>query len=383
MLDRRLTLALFTAALALAGCNTEPPEPGPDDEYLGPAVVDLSPGPGQEDFFFKDDLWVLFEWAPESAELSLLDSEDNEVAGTATISSDGVLYTLDPNDSLVPSSDYTLEIRVLSPASAPLRIAFRTSPHGLPTNPEAGGLWGSVFRVEATGAVLLEPASAGAVILSQIDNWNILLGFGEESSFAAEDQPGVHILAAKGVPKGDSVEPDPCSRTASLTFGMDGLHGTDDDVPASFDDPNIELGPGDIDFVVGLIPAAVQDLHLVGIVHPELTDMKDFSVEGILDTRALDLLFQEGAEEGLTCSLLETLDIPCEECGGDNPGPYCLEIRARGVTATRVAVPPLSPRSCADIIEHFLETGSCSKQVEMWEPAADGTYGLCPEYSPS
>ena len=382
MFDSRLTFAVLASILVLGACSTNPADPDQDLEYLGPAVVDLSPSPGQEDFFFEDNLWARFEWAPDNAELTLLDDQGAEVAAQKTISSDGVLYTLDPVASLDPSSDYTLEIRVVEPEGGAIQIAFSTSPHGQEVNPEAGGLWGAVFRVETVGAELIEPASAGPVILSQVDSWNLLMGFAEESSFAEDEQPGVHMRMARGEPTNDGWEPDPCSRTADVTYGPDGVLGSSDDAPAYFDDPYIEMGPEDLNFMLGLIPASVQQLFIRGIFHPELSDMKDFTVDGVLDTRALDLLFDAEVVEGVTCNLLDALDILCEECGGANPGPFCLPIRAEKVSAVRVAVPPLERRNCADIVAYYDATGECAEQVAQWEPAADGTYALCPEYSP-
>ena len=283
---------------------------------------------------------------------------------------------------LLPSSDYTLRVRVGAADSPPLQIGFSTSPHGLPIDPEVGGLWGSVFHVELSEAVMVEPASAGPLVFSQLDSWNLLLGVVEESSFAPGDQPGVHIRMARGRSVGDGWVQDPCSRTAGLTLGPDGLLGTEDDVAATWEDPRIQLGPGDLDFAVGLVPVSLKDLRFEGIFHPQLVDMRGFMVEGTVDTRALDILFQAGEAEGMTCSLLEALEIECEECGGDNPGPFCLPIRTERVAGDRVSVPPLAPSTCADVIEHSLATGECSKDVEQWEPAADGSYALCPEYSP-
>ena len=90
MLRTRLTLAVLACAFGLTACDTEPPDPG-EPEYVGPAVIDLEPSPGQEDFFFQSDLWVRFEWAPESADLAVVDPAGDEVAGQTTIDADGVL----------------------------------------------------------------------------------------------------------------------------------------------------------------------------------------------------------------------------------------------------------------------------------------------------
>ena len=44
-------------------------------------------------------------------------------------------------------------------------------------------------------------------------------------------------------------------------------------------------------------------------------------------------------------------------------------------------MPPVEQHTCADVIEHFDSTGECSEQILIFEPQADNSYLLCPEYS--
>jgi hypothetical protein len=274
-----------------------------------------------------------------------------------------------------------MEIQVTDPDSPPLRIGFHTSRHGLPISTETGGLWGAVFRLDTSAALVTQPAKAGPILLGQIDSWNILIGIGENSNFDSESQPGVHMQSALGRIDGDGFEQDPCGRTVSLTLGPDGLPDTADDLLATFDDPRIELSPGDIEVLVGQVPYHIGGLHFSGLFHPDLTDMRSGVLGGTIDTRAIDMLFsKEGGQEGITCGLLETLDIACEECGGDYPGVFCLPMRAEGVRATRVAMPPLEHHTCASVIEHFDATGECAEQADFYGPQADGSYADCPEF---
>jgi len=381
MVKAQLSNSLVVAAILLSGCVTTIGDPGPGPDYLGPAVVDLSPSPGEESFFFEDDLWVRFEFAPDAAQLSLKANDESTVAAASSVSADGTLFTLDPAAALTPDSDYILEIKVTEPDSPPLMIAFRTSQHGLPTHNDTGGLWGAVFRLDTSAALVTEPEEAGPILLNQIENWNILVGFGDESDFTEESQPGVHLQTALGRPGGESFEQDPCGRTVSLTWGPDGTVGTDDDVPATWADPRLNLRPGDIDVLVGAIPSHIGELDFSGLFHPELTDMRDGKVEATIDTRAVDMLFsEEGGQEGITCSLLATLKIGCKECGGDNPGLFCLPMRIERVRATRVAMAPIEPYDCSTVIEHFDATGECAEQIALFDPQGNGSYEACPEY---
>jgi len=381
MLKAHLTGSLLAATLLLFGCQITTGTPDPEPQYLGPAVIDLSPSPGQSDFYFEDNLWALFEFQPEAAQLILLDANGSTVDSAASISGDGRLFTLDPSAALAPDSDYTMEIQVTTPDSPPLRITFRTSQHGLPIHTEAGGLGGTVFRLDTSAATVTQPTKAGPILLSQIESWDILIGFDPDSDFDAENQPAVHLQSALGRPGGEGFEQDPCSRTVSLTWGLDGVIGTPDDIPADFDDPRIELGPGDVDILVGLVPNRIGGLHFSGLVHPDLTNMREGILEGTIDTRAFDMLFsKEGGQEGITCSLLETLDIACEECGGDNPGVFCLPMQGERVRAVRVDMAPIKQHTCASVIEHFDATGECATQAALYDPQENGSYEICPEY---
>ena len=375
--------SLPAACLLLLGACvvTVAPDPDPDPEYLGPAVIDLSPSPGQDDFYFQDNLWAQFEFAPTAAELVLLDSDEQPVPAATTTSDSGTLFAIDPVDDLQPSTDYTLEIRVTTPDSPPLRVAFSTSAHGSPISKSSGGLWGTVYRLDTSKATVLEPAKAGSLILSQIEDWNVLIGVEDTSEFGDEEQPGVHLQAALAREMGDGYEQDPCGRTASLTWGADGSSGGGDDNPATFVDPRLLLGPADVDFTVGLIPYAIGDLNFEVLFHPELTDIGGGSISGLVDTRAFDMLFPEkGGQDGVTCSLVQAVGIDCIECGEPSPGPYCLNIAIEGLRATRVTIPPLVQHDCSFVIDHWESTGECQDQIDLYDLQPNGSYALCPEH---
>ena len=101
--------SLPAACLLLLGACvvTVAPDPDPDPEYLGPAVIDLSPSPGQDDFYFQDNLWAQFEFAPAAAELVLLDSDEQPVPAATTTSESGTLIAIDPVDDLQSSTFVT------------------------------------------------------------------------------------------------------------------------------------------------------------------------------------------------------------------------------------------------------------------------------------
>ena len=84
MLKARITSFLFVVTLLCVGCEVTIGDPDP--EYLGPAVIDLSPSPGQTDFYFEDNLHVVFEFAPDAAQLNLLDATETPVSASASIS---------------------------------------------------------------------------------------------------------------------------------------------------------------------------------------------------------------------------------------------------------------------------------------------------------
>jgi len=112
-----------------------------------------------------------------------------------------------------------------------------------------------------------------------------------------------------------------------------------------------------------------------------MTEMVDGSISGTLDTRPLaPLLDPEGGEEALCELMQDTLGVPCLECGGSDPGEFCLEVVAVDLVAPLVPDETLLPVSCEDIITGFLSGGTCESQAMGFDPDADGSFSGCPGF---
>ncbi len=376
MTHRSLLLACLCCALS--SCPTTSPEPEPIDQ---PVVIELSPTIDQQDFFWEDDLFVRFDRAPDSLELTLVDAGGAAQAGLLEISEDGTSGTLNPDQRLEPSSEYLLTV-TFEPSVGPIEVPFRTSAHGTPLGDAAAGLADRVYAFDLSEAVFEEPAGLAGVLESELDEANVLIGFTAESSTDAGEQPGLHFLTAVGIDEDGDVVQDPCARTLGLTWGPDGAAETDDDVPAWWDDPRVQMGPRDLVFGVEEFTATVTEFLLEGTVHPELGDIRGITMAGNIDTRALDPLFNSEGETGIVCEMLEAAGLDCEECGADEPGAFCVAARAHHLSAVWLEDhPPLVHRTCADVLDHFAATGECAEGVVRWDADEDGVYELCPAWS--
>ena len=366
----------FTACLLVA-CETSPPDPELVDQ---PVVVELSPTVDQQDFFWEDDPYVRFDRAPDSIDLVLTDSDGGELAGLLQIDPDGRTASLNPDQRLEPSADHLLTL-VFSPSNGPIEVPFRTSAHGTLLGLDAEGLRDRVFAFDLSRAVFEEPAGLAGMLESGLDDANVLLGFTADSQTDSADQPGLHFLTAVGVMQGGEVVQDPCARTLSLTWGPDGIVGTDDDAPAWWNDPRIEMGPRDLTFGVEEFTATVTEFLLEGSMHPDLADLQGITIGGNIDTRALDPLFTSDGDDGIVCEMLAAAGLECEECDAAEPGAFCVTARAHHVAADWLeGHPPLAHRTCADVLDHFAATGECADGVVRWDVDQDGTYELCPSW---
>jgi hypothetical protein len=381
MLRRSTRIVVLLATLAaLTACTTDPPGGPPEGEY--PIAVEIAPEPGQTDFFWGDDLFVRFDDRPDSIAIGLLDPDGDAMSGLQTVSADGRSATFNPDQPLAPDAWHIMSVDY-EPSAGPLEVEFRTDAYGLPLGDDAADLAGSVYLFELGDADFVEPAGMGAILREGLADAHVLLGFTEQSTTALEDQPGLHFLTAVSIEQGGTRVQDPCARTLAMTWGADAEPGTDDDAPAAWEDPRLRMGPRDLSFAIEELIAVVSEFLLEGTVHPDRTDIKGMTIGGVIDTRALDGLFDGEAAEGAFCETLEAAtEVPCQDCP-DGSGAYCMTARAEGAAATLLPDhPPLVAQTCVDVLDRFWEDGSCADGVPRWDEDGDGEYELCPSWRP-
>jgi len=364
-----LTSTLLALALLLMGCPTE----GDDDDATpepGVIISSINPEPDSVGFVFNANIQVTFSAEVESVTIDLAG-----VTGTQTV--DGLTATFDPDTDLSPNTAYDVTVTWSPSDVGSLSYSFTTGPHGdAVADPES--LVGVVYALDLAAATFLKPAGIGGIIGSQLEGLAILFETTADSDFAGNE---VHVIGALGDDDGVTITQDPCAQTLPWTAGEDGIVGTTDDTPASFDNPQMTVGPADLTLAIQGVSTRLQDVFLTGTVHPDLVDIQGLIFEGNLDTRALDGLIGTEGEVGSACTFLEdTVGVACQECGGEFPGPYCLDVLAVDMVAMEVPGLAIASTSCADVITRALE-GSCeAEDAEAFDSNGDGTYDLCPEF---
>lgn len=361
--------------LVVSACDTAPPEEPEEPTPVQPVVTEVFPEPDATEVFGGTHVEVWFDRAPDAPGLTLATADGTAVPGLLEVADDSLSLRFEPTGLLAPSTEHVITIAA-APAD-PLQVSFTTSRHGEPME-DPSSLRGSVFLLDVSEAEFVSPGFGGGVLLSQLEGAALLVGYAPESTLDLESQPGLHFRVSTSRGEGAALEQDPCGRTASPTFGLDAQIGTEDDSPASWEDPDIIMGPRDISFAVGLLRVDIHEFLFTALMHPDGGDWMGGVLGGTIDTRGIDPLLDSSGEPGMICDLLAAGDVECIECGGDTPGQYCIQGRVEGVGGRRVDLPPLTTRTCVQILDHFETTGECIEEVALWDADEDGVYEGCP-----
>ncbi len=382
---------LLLPILALSvGCPTTGDDDdsgaGDDDDAAVPVIVtSTSPAPDDNNFFFAAKPWARFDRAPDSATMMLHDAAGTMVASTDTV--DGTLMTLDPGAPLTPSAAYTLDIEWAPCDGCPVSISFMTGPYGNDLDDAEGTLVGATYNIDLAGANFVEPPGVGPILQSQIGDIAILFSMLASSDFTPAAQPGLQIMGALGAvvdPVNGLIEQEACTETLAFTAGVDGEIGTADDTPASWVNPDMELGPTNLDISVQGITATIQDLVITGTFHPDGDDMQGGTFAGSVDTRPLaPELDPEGGEDAVCNLVEETIGIECEPCQDDGSEPFCLSVLATDIVATKVDGLALVGMTCETIIDMFVADATvCADEAAAYDEDTNGVYELCGDYTP-
>jgi hypothetical protein len=387
-MSKNLWSLLLLPFLALAvGCpagDDDDSSAGDDDDTAVPVIVTATnPTPDEDNYFFAAKPWARFDRAPESATMTLKDAAGAEVASTSTVT--GTLMTLDPGAPLTPSAAYALEIEWAPCDGCPVTINFETGPYGNDLADPAGTLVGATYNIDLAQANFVEPPGVGPILQSQIGDIAILFSMLPESDF--DVAAGLQIMGALGAvvdPVNGIIEQEICTETLAFTAGPDGEIGTADDTPAGWNNPNLELGPTNLDISVQGIQATIQDLVITGTFHPDGDDMRGGTFAGKVDTRPLAPELDPEGGEGAVCDLVEeTIGISCEACNDDGTEVFCLSVLADNIVAEKVDGLTLEAESCATIIADYVaDNAMCADEAAAYDEDGDGTYELCPAYVP-
>jgi len=383
---KNLWLIALTIPALLIGCGGEPdPTDDDDDAVRYPILVEVSPSLNQTDFFYRSSLVAEFDIAPDSVTVTLTDADGNAVDGTETVETNGRVVTFDPTADLMSSSAYTMTVE-WSPTEegqAAFENAFQTSSHGGDVG-EPATMIGNVYNIDLAGATFVDPPGIGPILQSQMDGFSVLFTAIEEGTDF--DSGVLHVMGAIGADDGGAISQDACAPTLAFTAGDDGVVGTADDTPATWNNPEMLLEADELPLTIQGVTATIQDLVISGTFHPDMTNMRGGVFGGVIDTRPLVGALGSGESETEICDLVEsTVGVPCISCtddGDDTDDLFCLSILAEDLAADVIEGLTLQDRPCDVIIGDFVADGSCADEAASYDADADGTYELCPEFTP-
>ena len=388
------SLSLLLGSLAFVACGPDlAPNPGDDDDADDDddgddddgtppeddiVIVAVHPEPDQVDIPVNGELWVEFDAAPDDVQLSL-SGPDGDVPLEIEIEDDGLLHVATLGEDLLGETAYAFTITWSPSSFSPLSFEFTTEAIATPDEMEA--TIGVTYATNLITGNFVEPAGVGGIIKSQLDDIPLMLAVRPESEFAPEAQPGFHMIGAVGEYNGiGAVVQDPCSTSIAMTAGPDEEYGTADDIPGSFISPAFTVRPATLSASAQGIALTLTDVIISGNFPPSLVHISEVSISGSADTRPLDVMLGDG--EGAICDLLnKTTGLDCYECGGADPGAFCMDIVVEDLTAT-IEAEPIVERTCADLIALYESGAGCAIEAIGYDEDHDGTYELCPTYAP-
>ncbi len=346
-----------------------------DDATTNPAafLVETHPEDGELGVFPGTDIWVEFDIPTSVTEFLVAWGSGEQVDGSFSSSNNGRVWTFEPDELLSPDWEYTAYVTW---DGGDASFSFETSDIGGSVSPESA-IVGNAFVSDFASATFVEPPGVGAIIQSQLSEVAMLCDV-----LPSSDLPGgeLHYVLGLGEGNGPTAVVDPCVPTMQPNYGPDGVVGTADDEPATWNNPAFDLGPIDgVSIQMQGLPVTMNDVVMSGLFSPDATTIAGGVFAASIDTRPLVPLLIDDTEEdpGAVCDLMSSLGVSCEECGGDNPGVYCLSVLAENVEASSLGT-PLPVRTCVDI----LDDEACGDEWSDYDEDGDGLYELCPGWSP-
>jgi hypothetical protein len=327
----------------------------------GVTIDSTHPASGAADFYIQDNLEFELSDDDPTATITLKDDAGSDVAGTSAVDGSDVSFT--PNAALAPSTAYTAELTYCGDAE-PVAVAFTTSSLGEALTDGPTSLIDSTFAVDLASGNFVKPAGIGSILGTALEN-SILIGI------TAADATQLEFRGALSTT--GTTEQDYCAQTL------------EDFAPADFSAaPYFEIPEGDINISVAGFEAEIKDLSVTGTFSAAGDYFGGGEVKGKLDARDLvDVVAGLGIEAETPeelCTLLQGFAVTCEECGGDNPGVYCVSLEVNRLTAINTekklglvcdsdcheTCDTVRTAACSD--ETTEEEAACESAGEVWTP---------------
>ena len=294
--------------------DSDPPSdsgPGPCDV----AIDELDPGEG-ELHGPNDPIRVTFSGAPRSAELKV-----SEGSGTARIEGDVLIWTPDeplPGDTRVEA--------VVAFCDTEVGWQFVTDDVGAPI---AADLTGTTWLIDPASLRVVHPEGVGSVLESYLEA-GILVQVLEH-----DDELDLLVAFEEG---GDQAA---CRTTERVTVSLE-------------DDPFLSYGPE----TSTLWDIEIKDLGLGGAVASDGSGLSGLRAEGVVDTRPLVPLVDEGGEDDAMCELMAGFGVECVPC--EDGSELCIDAVIEEGVAQAVAVSLVETPECDDTCEECDGCGCAS-----------------------
>jgi hypothetical protein len=319
-----MTRSVLVLALALTACDG-----GTDSDSAVDSACDVTvttfPATGAVDAYYRGNIEFKLTGTDSTATI------ETDIPGSQAVSEDGLTVYWIPSAPLAPNTQYSATLHYCGGDAA---ISFTTSSLGTPL-PDDGVLQGKTYLLDLQHARVTEPPGIGPLIAGELGGVSIFVGVTDVTP------PNISMIGALGREDAENTQEycDP-----SIDFPVADFSGT----------PHFEIGgEGSTTITVADVTVEIQSLRIAGDFSSDASYFGGGVLEGSIDTRPLDSLLDDSGEPGAICNTATSLGVTCEECGGDNPGPYCLSLKVDSITATEAPLElvAIEGSDCAGCLE--------------------------------
>lgn len=299
----------LVALSVLAACSkddsTDDTDIGTDECTVN--VVSTFPENGKEGYY-RGTVEVNFSGEDPTATMTV-SSASGEVAGTSEWRNTKTLV-FTPSAPLDPSTPYTVDIHF---CGGDPQTTFTTSDVGAPV--DSATLPGKVYSLDLSSGRVVHPEGVGDLLATYLTQQVLV-------SVDTVSNDKIKMIGAVAVEGSDPLAQDPCSRTIDFP-------------EADFtENPYFEVGPKDTTLQISDYSVDVTNLFVSGSFSPDLSEIEGAVLSGSIDTRPLVPAFDPEGEDSAICDIAVSVGVSCEECGGENPGAYCLSVYIDSIQAT-------------------------------------------------
>jgi len=296
-------LAMFMAV----GCSGGDAE---TDETDAVACTNVASNPfpasGATDAYYRTTVEINFTKAEETATLTV-----DGVTGTTAWR--GLTLVFTPDAPFAASTQYTATVTSECGTSS---WSFTTGAVG--ASLEAGDLAGKTYSLDLASGRFVQPPGVGSLLSSYLTTQVLV-------SVASADASNIQMVGAIA----DSASTTPAQDTCAPTIPFPSA-----DFSAN---PYFQVGPETTNISISGFDVTIESLEVSGAFTPDGSAISGATLSGKIDTRPLVPLVQPDGADDAICTLAASMfAVQCEECGGENPGAFCLSILVDSIAATAV-----------------------------------------------